>query len=147
MMRRIYHPYTSWEEVSHNMWGEVHDRKKALQSAIEFTGNAMLYGEYMRRVVLEWPISCENALTDVNLSRKAWLGHAAVSLALNIPEDITREAWGFLSDEQRTLANAEARRAIEHWTERHLKGGDVRDDVGEQMLFEWYSRRDPYGAR
>jgi hypothetical protein len=145
-MKRIYHPYTSWEETSHNMWGTVPDREKALRSAILFTGNAMLYGEYMRRVVLEWPISCENALTDANLSRKAWVGHAAVALALNIPEDITRQAWGFLSDGQRTLANAEARRAIEYWTERHIQGGDVCSDMGEQMLFEWDSRRGSYGA-
>lgn len=140
-MKRIYHPYTNWEEVSHNMWGEVSDRKEALQAAIKFTGNPMLYGEYMRRVISEWPISCENALTDKNLSRKAWVGRAAVALALAIPEDITRQAWGFLSDEQRTLANAEARRAIEYWSERHLQGGGIRDDVGEQMLFEWDTRR------
>lgn len=135
--QRIYHPWNEWEEVSHNMWGEVSDKAAALQTAIEFTGNAKLYGSYMMRVVNEWPISCENALTDSLMNRRAWLGHAACALALKIPEDIIRQAWGFLTDEQKHLANAEAERAIQCWESRYAESKGLCEDMGGQMLFGW----------
>ena len=137
-LRRVYHRWDDWEEVEHNMWGEVDDRQTMLQQAVEFTGKAGLYGSFMRRVILEWPISCENALTDPSLNRKAWIGHAASALALGCPEDITRKAWSFLDDEQRTLANREANRAIQTWEDNYRKGGGVCEDVGAQMLFGFW---------
>ena len=123
--KRVYHPFHLWEEVAANMWGRVEDRAEALERAIAFTGDHTLYGSYMRRVVQEWPISCENALTDSHLNQKAWVGHAAVALALRIPEDITRQAWGHLSDEQQLLANREAERAVAAWADSYEAGRGV----------------------
>jgi len=114
-IKRIFHPYWKWEEVDFNMWGRVKDREAALSKAIEFTGSHCLYGIYMRRVVHEWPFSCEHNLSAIDQNRKAWLGHAACALALQYPEDIIRQAWGRLSEEQQTSANNQAQRAIEHW--------------------------------
>jgi hypothetical protein len=98
-----WHPYWAWEEVKHNMWGDVSHRKTWLEIAASFTGNASLYGEWMRRVV----------------HKRAWMGHAAVALAIGCPEDIVREAWGLLTDEQRKAANEQAAKAIELWREKH----------------------------
>jgi hypothetical protein len=120
--KRVYHDCRLWEEVPANMWGEATNPAQALEDAIAFTGDHRLYGEHMLRVIQEWPVSCENALTDYSLNRKAWVGHAAVALALNIPEDITRKAWGMLTDEQRLLANREAERAIQQWEDSYAKG-------------------------
>ena len=131
---RVYHDCRNWEEVAHNMWGEATDAKLALEQAVCFTGDHELYGSYMLRVAREWSISCENALTDYALNRKAWIGHAAVALALNIPEDITRKAWGLLSDEQRVLANREAERAIREWENAYAKSKGLCWSVAEQML-------------
>ena len=100
------------------MWGTVRDRKSWLQKAIDFTGNATLYGEWMRRVTDEWRYSCEHNLTKVDTNRKAWIGHAAVALAMQCPEDIVREAWGYLTQEQQDLANMQAQQAIEHWEQK-----------------------------
>ena len=135
-MERIYHPVELWEEMRFNMWGAVAvpDKNAALAQAIEFTGNHELYGSYMDRVVAEWTYSCENALTDRSINRRAWLGHAACALAIQIPENIIREAWGHLSEKQRMLANNEAARAIAHW-ESHRQNQPLSDDVEEQMLF------------
>lgn len=133
--KRVYHPYSEWEEVKYNMWGTVSDRDSKLLEAIEFTGNHILYGSYMRKVVEEWPISCENALTDYFLNRKAWLGHAACALAIQCPEDIIRLAWGKLTDEQQLLANKEAERAIQTWEYNYIKGKELYKDMGEPMLF------------
>jgi len=131
---RIYHPYESWEESRFNMWGVIDDRNDALERAIEFTGDWKLYGSYMRRVTNEWPVSCENALTDQFINQKAWLGHAAVAMALQIPEDITRLAWGKLSDEQQLLANEEAGRAIATWKDSHAKDRGLYPVMGVALL-------------
>jgi hypothetical protein len=131
---RVYRDCRTWEEIPHNMWGEATDPKEALERAIAFTGDHRLYGEHMLRVTKEWPVSCENALTDYALNRKAWIGHAAVALALNIPEDITRKAWGMLTDEQRVLANREAERAIREWEDAYAKSKGLCEGVAMPVL-------------
>lgn len=116
-MNRIWHPFHKWEEYRSGMWSTVGGmrRKQMLEAAIRFTGDHELYGQWMQRVVMEWPISCEHNLSDVAQNRRAWVGHAAVAMAEGIPEDIVREAWAYLTDEQRRLANLQADRAIETW--------------------------------
>lgn len=120
-MIKIWHPYTSWEDWKSGMWATVSGAKRTrlLRQAIDFTGNAKLYGSYMRRVIVEWPTACEHHLTDLNINRKAWIGHAATCLAIQCPEDITRAAWGYLTEEQRDAANLEAELAIQAWETSH----------------------------
>lgn len=137
--KRVYHRYQEWEEVKHNMWGSVQDRKAFLDWAVGFTGNHKQYGNYMMRVINEWPISCENSLTDYSINRKAWIGHAACALANQCPEDIVRQAWSQLTDEQRFLANAEAERAITAWEIGYIKSKQLYKNMGEPMLFGWNS--------
>jgi hypothetical protein len=132
--KRVYHDYRNLEEVAHNMWGEATDNRVALEQAIAFTSDHVEYGKHMLRVVNEWPISCENALTDYNQNRKAWIGHAACALALSVPEDIVRKAWGYLTDEQRFLANREADRAIRHWEHAYAESKGVHRDMGAALL-------------
>lgn len=134
-LKQVWHIMRDWEEVTHNMWGDSADRKSDLDKAIAFTSDHKLYGSYMKRVCEQWVVSCENALTDPNLNQKAWLGHAAVALALNIPEDLTRQAWGFLNDEQKHLANKEAERNINLWKSRYIESRGVCESMGKQMLF------------
>jgi hypothetical protein len=116
----VWLPYWKLEEVSHNMWGVVSHRSTWLRIAAEFTGNPGLYGEWMRRVVEQWPNSCAHNLTKPG-DKRPWMGHAAVALAIRCPEDVVREAWGLLSEEQQTAANKQASDAIELWRSRHAK--------------------------
>jgi hypothetical protein len=139
-LKRVWSPIDQWEEVPANMWGEVANRRLYLQRAVIFTGNHRLYGRYMQRVTREWPNSCVNALTDYNLNRKAWIGHAACALALRCPEDITRQAWGLLIDEQRTLANRQADRAICAWEVRYQASLGIRPNVAAPLLFGGHTR-------
>ena len=132
--KRVWHPYTEWEEVKFNMWGRVADRQLFLQKAIEFTGNHTLYGSYMMRVINEWPISCENALTDYHMNRKAWIGHAACALAIQCPEDITRQAWKELTNEQQYLANQKASRAIRTWENNYIQSEQLRKSMEGTLL-------------
>lgn len=137
-MRRIYHPYTKWEEIKFNMWGTVSDKNLFLKKAIDFTGNHELYGSWMSKVIKDWKYSCENNLTDTTQNRKAWLGHAAVAYAIQCPENIVREAWGMLSQEQKDLANNEAEKAIIQW-ENERKNNELCSGMGTALLFDWYT--------
>ena len=114
-----WHPYWMWEEVQLNMWGNVNNRKEWLQRAIEFTGNHQLYGSWMMKVADSLKHSCEHHLTKLDTNRKPWIGHAAVAMAIQCPEDIVREAWGHLTQEQQDLANEQARIAIEYWENKN----------------------------
>lgn len=118
-MNKVWHHYEKWECFINGMWGASNKKNTLLREAIVFTGDAKLYGFFMRRVINEWPITCEQHLTDINSNRKAWLGHAACSLAIKCPEDITRQAWGYLSQDQQDSANLEAERTIAIWETKY----------------------------
>jgi hypothetical protein len=118
-MRRVYHPYWIWEDIGmwRRVWGK--ERETFLGLAIDFTGDAERYGAAMLRVIDEFPIASEHNLTELAQNRQAWIGHAACYLALELPEDIVREAWGQLTQEQRDAANAVADIAIAKWEEQY----------------------------
>lgn len=149
-IKQIYHPYTKWECYKNKMWEDVTgiEAERLLPLAIKFTSNHILYGEAMKRVVYKWRYSCENFLTDLNINRKAWIGHAACSLELNLPENVVRMAWKKLTDEQRYLANKEAEKYIKLWEENFIynqlstqlnlfdesKNTEVYQKLGAKML-------------
>jgi len=117
-MKRIYHHYTKMEEFKRGLWKTISNTKTRnilLKKAIKFTSNHRLYGFYMIKVVKKWKYSCEHNLSCEDMNRQAWIGHAACCLALNCPEDITRLAWHYLTQEQQDKANQEADSAILLW--------------------------------
>lgn len=120
---RIYHHYETWEEFKAGMWRSVSpkEEKVFLSQAIVFTGNAVLYGSFMLRVVREWPISCEHNLSCTGMNRQAWVGHAACCLAIACPEHITRAAWHYLTEQQRGDANEQASIAIKTWEQERYR--------------------------
>lgn len=122
-INKIWHHYQNWEDYHAGLWRTISgkERTKLLKKAIEFTGDAKLYGSFMQRVIIEWPISCEQNLSDQNINRRAWIGHAACCLAIGAPDDVTRTAWGYLSQVQQDDANAEADRAISEWELMYAK--------------------------
>lgn len=127
-MKRLFHHYNKWEEIPAGMWRAVSptERDVLLKKAIVFTGDAKLYGSFMMRVVMEWPVSCEQNLSNQSINRRAWIGHAACCLALSCPEDITREAWHHLTQQQQDDANERASLAIARWETNHVKKEEDR---------------------
>lgn len=105
------------------MWQKLSDeqREAMLPRAVEFTGDAELYGSWMLKALDEWPISCEQNLSHKSQNRQAWIGHAACFLAIQCTEDVTREAWWKLTQEQRDLANAQADIAIAEFEKRYAQ--------------------------
>jgi hypothetical protein len=135
MGNRIFHRYEKWEDYKAGMWRTVDkiSAERFLREAIAFTGNAEVYGEWMMRVIVLWPLACEHNLTDDTQNRKAWIGHAACQLAIECPEYITRSAWGYLNKNQQDEANAMADLAIARW-ETMNRSEDSKD---AQMFFEY----------
>lgn len=141
-MRQIYHHYETWEEFHAGMWRIVtsEEARQFCERAIVFTGDAVLYGSYMQRVIREWPISCEQNLSNVSMNRRAWIGHAACCLAISCPEYATRQAWKQLSPQQQDDANAQADMAILAWENLHERENTcLGQEVGRQGVFEWHS--------
>jgi hypothetical protein len=114
---RSWHHYLKWEDYQHGMWRTTtgEERVTLVGQATQFTGNHELYGYFMAKVIKEWTFGCEHNLSDSGSNRKAWLGHAAVCLAFGCPEDVTREAWGLLTEQQQESANAQAQKYIDIW--------------------------------
>lgn len=124
-MKQIYHQYQDWEDYKSGMWRKLDSKDEPfmLDEAIRFTGNHQEYGAWMMKVAKEWTTSCEHNLTDISQNRRAWIGHAAASMAIGCPEYLTRLAWGFLTDKQRHDANSVADIAIEWWERNKQKDG------------------------
>jgi hypothetical protein len=118
------------------MWGDIFSgtEKEWLEIATNFTSNHDLYGYWMDRVIRDWPVSCENALTDRYINKKAWIGHAAAARALFIPEYITRKAWRNLTDEQKYLANKRAERAIRTWQNMYIESKKLCKNMEGALL-------------
>lgn len=116
MIQKFY-PYTLWEDFLNGMYRHVSKKEEEifLKKALDFTKDFNLWGEYMLKVLKEWPISCEQNLTDQNINQRAWIGQAACCLAFKCPESITRMAWGYLTEEQQAKANYQADLAIYKW--------------------------------
>lgn len=159
-IKRIWHRHEKWEEVDAGMWRQVTGKTRSfmLENAIDFTGDHELYGYFMVKVVELWKFSCEHSLSCLCMNRKAWIGHAACCLAIGVPEDITREAWKFLSNRQRKLANFKAEQAIALWEKNNAKDA-TRDECSrrrkradfssfrfvQQNLFEFFRRERQHG--
>lgn len=122
-----------WEDYKAGMWATItgEERKQVLENAIKFTSNTELFGEFMLRVLKQWPIACEQNLSDVHMNRRAWIGQAATCLAFGCPEDITRAAWATLPQEVKDLADAKADKAIKLWEDEYeivcIKSGDKHE--------------------
>jgi len=113
----VYHDYRRWEDFKNGMWRKVskEESDKLLPVAVKFTGDHFEYGRAMLRVIKEWHFSCEHNLTDPSTNKQAWIGHAACSIEMNLPEVVVRQAWKLLTNEQRYLANQQADIAINKW--------------------------------
>ena len=126
---RVYIPYWDWEDFLNGMWSKGDESR--LQEAIEFTGDHERYGKAMGEVIKAWPRTMLNSLTNTGINRRAFLGHCAVCWSIGISEDITRMAWGCLTDQQRMDADAQATTHIKIYENTHR---ELYKTVGESLL-------------
>lgn len=135
-IKQVYIPYWEWEDWKNGMWSKSDNESELLKLAIEFTGDYLKYGQAMKEVIIAWPKTMLNSLTNNSINKRAFLGHCAVSFKLSIPEYITRMAWKELSDKQRHNADKIAQETINNWIKDYENGNRrVYKDLGEQVLF------------
>lgn len=117
---RVYHPFHLWEDANAGMWRNVsgEERERLREASRLFMVNTALFRSFMFRVIDEWPIACEVNLTARGVNHQAWIGHAANIMAVDSPEDVTRQAWHMLTPELQDAANAVADEAIAEWHRR-----------------------------
>jgi hypothetical protein len=112
-------PYTDWEDWKAGMYadasGQTHEQM--IEKAVALLGDRHRLFAAMRDVTIEWPRACDANLSEPPNNR-AWLGQAACCFACEVPEDMTRAAWGRLTDDQRLAANRVADEAIGEWQHR-----------------------------
>lgn len=97
------------------------ERDEHINRCSGFMADTCRFRAAMERVIVEWPISCEQNLTCMDLNRQAWMGHAACCIAIGCPEEPTRAAWWTLTQEQRDAADAAAAEVITEWERQFIE--------------------------
>lgn len=121
MIQKFYH-YTKWEDFQNGMYDEVKDgRGERVKKAVNLLSDTQELYKQMTRVTTEWKYATEQNLTNNSINHQAFLGQTACSIWQGIKEDETREAWGYLTNEQRYKANRIADKVFEEWQNRYRR--------------------------
>lgn len=115
-MNRVWHHHSLWEEVPAGLWRTGPDLFD-FAAALSLMQDTARWSAAMRKVVGEWPYSCEQNLSHTEHNRVAWLGQAAVCLATGQPSIVTRKTWWQLPRTGQDAANTAATAAITYWEE------------------------------
>jgi len=141
---RIYHQWHTWECVRFGMYerptgSDEAESKKRYRS---FLSDSARFQRGINRVFDEWPVSCENFLTNQSINRIAWIGQSAACIELSLSSCYKGGFW-LLSMEQQEAANKLAFRNLLSWVTKHNEnkaiGSRIRNGMGSQMLLEWHS--------
>jgi hypothetical protein len=121
-MKQVWYHYTKWEDYRNGMYNEIKEgRKERINKAIYLLTNLDLLYENMKKVTINWKHCTEQNLTNPIINHQAFLGQTACNIYANIKEDETREAWGFLTNEQRYSANRIADKVYQEWKKQYEK--------------------------
>lgn len=122
-MKRIYHPWDSWEcfkagFVKSNKKGTKEEFYSSCKSLLT---NSQKFDIIIKEIFQKWPNSCEHNLTNLEMNRVAWLGQAACTYSLGIDCYTTREAWSHLTQAEKDEANRVASENIVLWERNYVK--------------------------
>lgn len=115
---RLWHHWETWECVPAGLFrttppdGMDSDACRAAYSA--FLRDTPRFEAALSRVLGEWPVSCEQFLSNEDMNRIAWLGQASMCIATGVPA-CYRAGFKLLTDGEQATANATAARALGAW--------------------------------
>jgi len=118
-MTRIYHTWDKWECYPAGFY-ENHAKDSDLtddqcrQAFAGFLRDIPLFEKTMKKILKDWPNSCEHYLSNENMNRIAWLGQAALCHAKGIPS-IYRGGFNLLTPEEQYSANMSALKYLNKW--------------------------------
>ena len=135
-MTRLYHHYRTWECHAMYRGDERRDREHALQCYADFLRDTSRFQRALQRVVTEWPIACEQFLTNEAVNRIAWLGQASMCIETGIPRKY-RAGFMLLTPEEQRSANRTAHNALQGWIRHHARENRaVLSDMVQMRLWE-----------
>lgn len=131
-MKADLRPYTDWEDWRAGMYRDVprEEEQRLAAAAASLLADPHRLASAMREVTTEWKHASEANLHEPPNNR-AWLGQAACAFAENVPEHLTRAAWGMITDAERLQANRIADRVIDEWKYRTRRNPQMEIDFDE----------------
>lgn len=138
-MRQVFYHYENLEEHRAGLWRITQpvERDRYIGAAAALMSDPRAFLAAMLRAIEEWPNSCEAAMTTPSLNRRAWFGHAGCCIATGSPEDLTRQAWHTLTQDQQDRANAAADQAIHAWAKGYTARAVQRADAMRRQAGFW----------
>jgi hypothetical protein len=137
--KQFYAEYSLWEDYNHGMYN-VSDKEKDLDmidKAKKLLCNPKMFMTVCYDVLKYWDIATKVNLTNVHSNRRAWLGQAACSYFHNVPEILTRQAWGQMNDNERNEANKVADKIIKIFEDNYeRKDKKLYQKMDNYSLFE-----------
>lgn len=134
-INQVFFHYTQWEDYKNGMYrifsGTDNERLGLVSSARELLGNPEQLLHEMVTVAFEWPISASVNLSNASRNRQAWLGQAACCHFSGCPEELTREAWNTITQDQQKAANDVADRVSLAWERKY------KNDYGSRQIRLW----------
>jgi hypothetical protein len=121
-MKRVYHPWTKWECVDAGMYETTAPPPLSSDEAREqyrvFLSNTSWFEAALQRVQTEWPVSCEQFLSNENMNRIAWLGQSSMCIETRVPACF-RGGFRLLSKQEQITANMTALKWLNIWLRSH----------------------------
>lgn len=145
---RVWHPIQKWESVRAGLYADGAPRRmtaeRAKQAYAEFLSDSSRFSYALQRVLTEWPIACEQFLSNESINRIAWLGQAAMCIETGVPCQY-RAGFALLTPEQQAEANRIADEALQEWSKRVrpvqlLLPDPPRPNRGIHAKVQWYQR-------
>jgi hypothetical protein len=140
-LKRIYHPYTLWEDYKAGFYDNVSGKAKQskIDKVLEMFNSSKLTEKYMNKVIDEWVYSCEHNLTNESMNKIAYIGQAACCLYAGVPCDLTMRGWKLLSQDIRDRSDKIANKLINKWKlekrlKSTLKNGKTKDMKTEYQM-------------
>ena len=116
-INQYFSHYETWEDYKNGMYSieKKENEQQLVNNAIILLSDNNMFYEICKELLLKWTVSSKVNLTNKQCNRKAWLGQAACNLKFNVPEILTRVAWGQLSISKRYCADDVALKIINHF--------------------------------
>jgi hypothetical protein len=143
-MKRIYHHWETWECVQAGMYSSLSDidHEDTLERYAEFLRDIPRFRAALERVLSEWPISCEQFLSNDSINRIAWLGQASMCIDTGIPR-LFRGGFKLLSDSEQRSANAAAQDALTTWYRYKRRSSNSSTSGNDADIHREYQMRFP----
>ncbi|MFZ2540967.1 MAG: hypothetical protein WAW75_04235 [Gallionella sp.] len=115
---RPWHPIRTWECVKAGLYADSPprgmDADDARNAYAVFLADLSRFRTALERVLVDWPISCEQFLSNASINRIAWLGQASMCIETGVPCKY-RSGFALLTEAQQAAANATAAEALRKW--------------------------------